>query len=417
MFSEFRNKDVNNNLTNFQKMVISLTLSFLIIFIFHDLLNNFWSKYNSKVSQYNIYFVIFFLIPFLVKISSKGIEIYYKFNSLISFLCKSLIFNIFFFILCFVICILFFINGSDYLIVGFMNLIFFTSIIFLLLNFLSFTPLLHKETHNYISIWGSQGSGKTVYLAILVSELMRDKNWEVMPEGDLKQIIKDIDTINKGSWPPGTTQAEFLKSGTSYKIVISKKKANALFVKPMMYILDFADPCGDYFEKYDSDKFSNDSYRYFERLAKSAGLLLILSPAKEYFNTNELKILLKANLTRIKLQFKTSGKIFIPIAVCISKVDKIFEEYENVNKNAKKLLIKLFDESILSIIEEYCENYKIFCFSSIGVAKDENSGKILSRIRINNGTELPPKDDNIKPFGLIEPLEWLLDNSNTKKGE
>jgi len=409
-YKKYKNTKFNVQLSTTQKLFISLVLTLIIIYFEHDRLKCFFESFKAKENESLIFLVIFFIFPFMAIATSKGIAIYYtkeKWTKII----KSIVFS-FLFCICSIIIFFTFIEFSNIL-TFYIYYVLILSLIFIFLNITCSKSLPYYDKNEYLSIWGPQHSGKTVYLAILIHELISNKNndWEINID-DAKPIIPVLDSIKSGKWPASTFMKKLIgKDSLTWKIIISKISDSQVIVRPVKYILDVADTSGQYFEQYDKEEFSNDTYLFFQRVSKSAGLILTISSTVD--RKDEAKKILYASLNKIKLQYKK--KIQVPVAVCLSKVDKIYYEYEKVNKNPEKLFVHVYGQDVLDMIKQYCENYKFFCFSSIGVKKDLESNKMISRIQIKNFDECPPEDGNIEPFGVIEPLNWILKQGSKNK--
>ena len=307
-------------LSHFQKLCTSVLSSVIIIYLMFDLMNDFLKTFQS-ITYIAVFVILFwFLSPFLAFASSKGcISIVNRDDWLLlgKAFFKSLAVCLFSLILCFLL----FLTGCIKIFVGYSYFVFLVSFQYFILNYVSKEePFIHKRSENKISIVGPINSGKTVFLIILIQELIKDNSWDFKDTN--VEPITDMYShyIRKGKFPPATTINNLMDKKFSWDILISKKENKNLLVQPIAFSINVADSSGGLFDHYDSERFKNDSYGYVKRVSNSSALILILPV--DYQHTPEiLNKTLQANFKQILKQFKTD-KIPIPVAICLSKIDK-----------------------------------------------------------------------------------------------
>ena len=399
-------KEFDIELSYFQKWCISVIVSLAIVYLMFDPMNNFLRTFQS--GGYIAFFAIllWFVCPFLAFASTKG-SISFLNKSDWALFAKAFFKSIIVCLFSLLLCIFFFLTGCITLMVRYTYFVGLVSFLFFILNYIfKEKPFVHKKSENKITIFGPINSGKTVFLIILIRELIKDNSWEFEETKATPLLDMYSDYIRKGLFPPGTDVYNMMDEKFSWDISIAKKKNRDVLFQPIAFSLNVTDSTGGFFDQYDSKRFINDSYGYFERVSKSSALILIL-PADYEHSLDILNKALQENFKQILKRFNTE-KIPIPVAICMSKIDNIYQKYvENHKKNPIKMFEEKFNSKIMLTIDKYLKTYEFFCFSAVGIEKENGHYQTLLR-KDENNIECPPKDGKLKPFGLIEPIDWFV---------
>ena len=270
-----------------------------------------------------------------------------------------------------------------------------------------------------ISIVGGRGSGKTIYISLLIdfieNNIKLGNNQTFMGiEGDKREDKDDViamiqDRIKINKEVPDATEPKELQSEEStagLPLIYFYKNAGETIV------LSFYDSAGEDLQNFEA---LQQEYDY---ILNSSGIVFIMdifSGVKHFRNTkNTLINLMK--LIRTEKGLNRNTKISIPIAFVLNKFDlynegKLEERHilwdgnnneiilDEINKLHNSLLKHFKDSSIdglenlLEICNENFTNYKFIPVSSLGYNPIDNN--------LTNA---------IKPFDIEYPYVYLLSN-------
>lgn len=265
-----------------------------------------------------------------------------------------------------------------------------------------------------IGLWGPGDSGKTVFLGMLYSD-PEGRRWkiDITQKGISNLVVSVRNAFKNETWPERTQ----LSSSTPKKrnpLVLSFSRPGIWYPYiGLKYIsVEMEDVAGKLFDNPSSDDFIDDKYLVFYKLARSDGALFILD---HHFSENQEKIrdirfVLERNLERMLEEFKPKAPVKgipFPVAIVIAKIDEIYSHNLGTGDDPVKLFRTLFGDETLEVLEKKIQKFRIFCASSIGV-KEGEKGMVPRTHRVNDA-EVP--DNDLEPFGLFEPLEWLLNHA------
>lgn len=279
---------------------------------------------------------------------------------------------------------------------------------------------------------GVKASGKTVYLSILVSELLgsvrKRFDADAFTSGDSPEIKRIHDfrwEMQRGGKLPDTTEQLTEEGRRPIVIEWRQQKKGALGEKLQSTILSFYDTAGE-------DLATSEGTKDVAYLGAADGLILLLDPFQ--FPANHPKAISKgippdrlsavspqqvlANVTQMLREtgnVKQNKKIARPLAVVVSKIDAFFDEIDSdeaVRRAPRQ--IPAFDEhdsrdlhdhvasivdgwgggDVLSHLELNYKNYRFFAASALGAEPDYGQATADSQ--------------GIRPHRVADPLLWLM---------
>lgn len=304
-----------------------------------------------------------------------------------------------------------------------------------------------KKTHTMdtnekrIGIWGVSGSGKTTYLAMLshaIDEAGKlsldhaDEQSKEFVQSSTHQLLK------LGFFPPPTELAR--DNIRIYRFRLFRKSYLHIFKELLGFrvsfsendrvLLEMIDAAGAWFEYNRYRKLRvqfPDAADFIDNYLRSCqGLIVLYDPAdkmptiaSDTEGGNEVSEATSGSpidLLNMLIDLpKEDDSPYIPqsLAICITKVDG-FNRWDNKG-NPKHLAKEALPENVISRLKRVCRPgyYEFFAVSAIGVARD--NGQDVPNIEPNDDPltqkEHPYKlrSTNVKPYGLLKPLNWLLD--------
>lgn len=243
-----------------------------------------------------------------------------------------------------------------------------------------------------LRIWGSASSGKTAYLARLLTKFKSgDADWAVRlpPGADRDWFELRVDNFQtENEFPEPTAR------GTSDQLVCRLVNER----EDREATITIEDRPGGEFEAFEEATAL--------ALANADGLLLLLDPRRDPARQNAE---VQRAFIRMQQQRNDPVKDDRPLAVCISKCDELIHDmhdYQRAMRQPRTLLLEHIGGKIAEALEHYFSNYRVFALSAAG-------------LRIVHGTVQPSVfyDETLKlrvnadarPVNLLDPLLWLLE--------
>lgn len=330
------------------------------------------------------------------------------------------------------------------------------------------------EPHKTIKIglWGGERTGKTVYLAMLYHELLKETSpWHVYTIGDeTERFIKMAreQMIEGRKFPEKTAQ----HTKYAYEVCDSNNHMRR-------FVLELMDVPGELADNYydeglrdqspqvrQSDKVSQSEFtpqNLFEHLATCDGILIFLDPERFEENSNETRYSYRQILIQLLedlRKYRRTNQTHAPyLAFCVTKVDAKHEYWqhhqkhiqsatsanENGNGHHLKTPYEFIAEKLTPTFMERLprlhdvERIGYFLISSVG--RQNNNESNVSDVVVweraetprpsflngHNGThtdaesrikhDFPPKEtgyptslrNDPQPTNLIQPIAWLME--------
>ncbi len=259
-----------------------------------------------------------------------------------------------------------------------------------------------------ISMMGAQRSGKTSLLVALFVEFQnrqvkRRDGWSMVAQNARAQelVLKGYQRFRDGMFP----ESNLVQYGSALEPMryalhrpvdgfMNRLKFGGGRIETVE--LDLLDPSGEYFtwpEKLMLDNEEANSFR--KALIASTGLICIIDPDRadesDYFE------LLFKNFTQLSalLNPESGGPLDIPVAICVAKADA----HPGAFEAPEQFLLDTMGVPAFSTILTYCPSREFFAFSAAG--RDNVERTTTGEYRLKG---------YIKPEGVIEPFDWLIDN-------
>lgn len=388
-------------------------IALLFVVFFNRQLTEFFVSRSKQRALF-----LFFLLPLLVLLTQpygkeRAIGIIYALREKEwRFFTTALSRWIFFSIVSFLLALGLYYLGYYSLLVGFANWVYCFSFFALLANLFPMPPpAIQRGAQLPITVWGPRQCGKTVYIGMLFDDLV-NKKWLMDPtEADAYRYIENIrSTLTNNQWPQNT---EPLYDGNqvaeSFTFHFSRRWNWYPYFGLRYFSIRIPDPSGELFrevEGVNTDELPAFKQTYFQNMGQSAGALFIIDIQSSQ-DPDSLRSQLEANLTHLQFIYypgRPGRKLNFPVAISISQVDRVYDEYIQNKKQPDEWFRRRFGPALYQLLRERIREFKIFYFSAIGVK--EVDGRMVPRTHLVDGAEVP--DTELQPFGLFEPIKWLL---------
>jgi GTPase SAR1 family protein len=290
-----------------------------------------------------------------------------------------------------------------------------------------------EPTDIRIGLWGTSGSGKTTYLAILYKALThKDSNWFVRVDKPAREfVMNNLNYIQTGNFPPATEAADKLNIFT-YTLSPKSFKGNGCKT-----VLNFIDAPGGFYENIlgttvqivdpqnqrtnagmQLNQNQNNSMGILDYLLSCDGIIFLLDPVR----SKEEGTLYWTLLLDLFLEFQerspqpdmNNGQLQQYIAFCVTKVDK--KKIWNQGKKSADLAKNVMGNDLFDRLPNFCLDgrYEFFSVASIGRYKDED-GKwkeavIYPKTTDSSNTfepQAPPSSPNNDYEGGYDPDDAL----------
>ena len=244
-----------------------------------------------------------------------------------------------------------------------------------------------------IALWGPSAAGKTALIAQLYLFINEDRNgvdWEILPDKTsvafIEQMRKEMHRNNR--FPKATV------INTAERIAY-RFRNEATGAQAAMVVEDRA---GKDFETFHEEA--------RERLQTAQGLVLLFDPTRE---PAQLEVEVAGTLERVHVSRDAGDKDPRPIAVCVSKADKLVRtpaDYEQALKRGEEFVREKVDGVLVRTLDRFCTNYRLFPVSSAGLKRIH--GILEPTVFYDEGLN-PRLGRGGVPLNLMVPFSWVLD--------
>jgi GTPase SAR1 family protein len=225
-----------------------------------------------------------------------------------------------------------------------------------------------------IGVWGTIGSGKTTYLAMLYEMLANDKNVTVIASQEARKFAQDHrwNIISRGEFPGATYPGQANYDIFEYRLFLESQGATA---PASEILLKFVDAPGEYYEDLAGTQKIKDGLTILSYLTSCDGIIFLLDPMrKQSDEAQPYRLLIDNLLQELQRYAYTNGmgtKIVQQIALCVSKVDQ--ENLWEYKSEPGELIRNIIGENIFQQLEnQYCKKgfFDFFAISAIGRTQD-----------------------------------------------
>lgn len=273
-----------------------------------------------------------------------------------------------------------------------------------------------------ISILGLKGAGKSTFLSILNTALaLEESPWRIHAIGETKEKMKELRTyLSKGEYPPQTNEE------TEMEFIVEKEATQLGLQAGAQFKLHAADVPGEAVKGIASD---NSLYKnFYERHLKGCSGVIFLLDYKEVWlnrsrdldvDTDDYSPLFSSILDQIFEQTDTDPYV----AFCVTKVDmddrygpdSKFGIDDNFSADVEDLAESILGRNTKAIIDHGIDRDRIKWLPVSATGFTENNGKRLrqymEKVTLEGVTiSAIRKPKELKPIGVAEALEWVLDN-------
>lgn len=274
-------------------------------------------------------------------------------------------------------------------------------------------------TDKVISILGLKKAGKTTFLSVLNLALaLEESPWRIRPVGETIRDMSELTTkiFSRGEYPEGTNEEKKM-------FFVVEKEATMLGLKPgAQFRLHAADVPGEATKGVAGSAIYHD---FYEQYVKGSSGIIFLLDSQQKWREREQTLgdgsdpyypLFSTIINQIKAQTEDAKPY---IVFCVTKIDQVegqgphstFDEdgyFEGVEELAEKILGRHTKASIDHAFDaDYVHWLPISATGFTGEGKDRKSQSIEKINEDDVNRISSPKD--IKPIGVAEALEWVLD--------
>ena len=276
-----------------------------------------------------------------------------------------------------------------------------------------------------ILLWGPPSSGKTNFLASLLSKQADDPadpfEWRIMTIGwRTGDYLAEVLASSKEGRKPRPT----MHTAAPYRFEISKVRKERKLLgllsrdESVKLVADLfvLDPMGELFTRGDLVT-SRAGARFLALLEKAGGILLLIDPTstaegdeatqQERMERDKLYwTMLVSNLSAMIEWLKRlppevrdacldeENRLTIPVAVCLTKMDRHPEQLNRAREFLREQL-----GAVHAIIERSFREYRVYACSAYGsaVRHDAEQGEQF--------------DGRFRPWQVLEPVKWIIEST------
>lgn len=267
-----------------------------------------------------------------------------------------------------------------------------------------------------IGLWGSREAGKTTYLAML-NYIALESGWEIQ-SADLEseEFLGRMDRriFRDHLFPPPTVGEQNIYK---YHIAPPNQGVFGFLKNRRKYTLALLDVGGEAFEtpeRYRQEMQRQEGVDVYQYLSECAGIIFLLDPCRpeprpKSDDLSYFEILSRA-FFELRQQIDPRRPVRIPSAVafCLAKMDE--PEHRPYRNRPREHAADIVGRFAMRTIENNCvpRRYEFFACSAIGTVKDDMGNESPNYIPADDGTLQIADTENTRPFGLLEPLEWIF---------
>jgi hypothetical protein len=275
-------------------------------------------------------------------------------------------------------------------------------------------------TDKVISLLGLKKAGKTTYLSVLNLALaLEESPWRIRPVGDTIKVMAELTTkmFVHGEYPEATTEEKRMT-------FVVEKEATMLGLKPgAQFRLHAADVPGESIKGVAGAGIYQDFYE--EYVKNSSGIIFLLDSQHKWIETEQESVknadlylpLFETIINQIQEQTEETRPY---IAFCVTKMDQVASRNSSKRRDIgnnfdadeyfegiEELAAQILGFHTKAIIDHAFDNDHVrwLPVSATGFIMVGNERK--SQLDPVNNRIINPRD--IKPIGVAESLEWVLD--------
>jgi hypothetical protein len=275
-------------------------------------------------------------------------------------------------------------------------------------------------TDKVISVLGLKKAGKTTFLAVLNLALaLEESPWRIRPVGKTIKDMSELTTkiFSQGEYPEGT-QVE------NRMFFVVEKESTMLGLKPgAQFRLHAADVPGEATEGVAGSAIYHEFYE--QHVKGSSGIIFLLDSQQKWLlegkqtlteNADPYYPLFSTIIDQIQGQTEDTKPY---IVFCVTKVDQVKDQgpyskfdkegyFEGVEELAEKILGRNTKATIDHAFDsDYVYWLPISATGFTGEGRDRRSQSV--EITKEEGANKIINPREIKPIGVAEALEWILD--------
>lgn len=250
-----------------------------------------------------------------------------------------------------------------------------------------------------IALWGPSRSGKTALLSYLLIRGAADNSgWKMSPttRESLAVVRTRSDKILKNNeFPEGTAEANEQELSYEFEDRLTREK----------YLLETKDHAGIRSELLRE----REDEAFIEGLTAADGIVLLLN-----HDTVRHEADVAHTLWHVKLALKAegAGKRTKPLAVCMSKIDELIRDPEELmrlrdsDEEQERFVKGRLSESLRAQLDDDQFTVKYFAVSSVGLKLQH--GLVQKSVFYDERLWLRPTTDFGTPMNLLEPFVWIF---------
>ena len=270
-------------------------------------------------------------------------------------------------------------------------------------------------TDKIVSILGLKKAGKTTFLAVLNLALaLEESPWRIRPVG---QTIRDMSELTEKIFSQGEYPEQTQEENKMFFVV--EKEATMLGLKPgAQFRLHAADVPGEATKGVAGAAIYHDFYE--QHVKGSSGIIFLLDSQQKWIegeqaineNADPYYSLFSTIIDQIQGQTEDVKPY---IVFCVTKMDQIKEQGPNSRfdtegyfDGVEKLVEEILGINTKARIDHAFDDDHVHWLpvSATGFTDDKDKKRVSQSIENSNKIRNPKA---IKPIGVAEALEWVLD--------